>query len=140
MKINLKKTCAVLLAGGIVLTPAPSAKTLNVNTEEVRNIKPHRILAINRAEDEKVLSVSLDYDFDNIQNYLESKIIKNSRNIAFCLYKMSYYFFFFYGKIDLWSLLFMKFKGKEIKACLFDLDGTLLDSCSIWKEVDERFL
>ena len=39
MKINLKKTCAVLLAGGIVLTPAPSAKTLNVNTEEVRNIK-----------------------------------------------------------------------------------------------------
>ena len=33
MKINLKKTCAVLLAGGIVLTPAPSAKTLNVNTE-----------------------------------------------------------------------------------------------------------
>ena len=33
----------------------------------------------------------------------------------------------------------MKFKGKEIKACIFDLDGTLLDSCSIWKEVDERF-
>ena len=33
----------------------------------------------------------------------------------------------------------MKFKGKEIKACIFDLDGPLLDSCSIWKEVDERF-
>ena len=33
----------------------------------------------------------------------------------------------------------MKFKGNEIKACIFDLDGTLLDSCSIWKEVDERF-
>ena len=46
-------------------------------TEEVKRIKPHRILAINRAEDEKVLTVSVDINKDKILEYLESKNIKN---------------------------------------------------------------
>ena len=50
--------------------------------EKIKYAKHYRILAMNRAEDEKVLSVSLDYDFDNIQNYLESKIIKNSNSFV----------------------------------------------------------
>ena len=33
----------------------------------------------------------------------------------------------------------MKIKGKEIKGIIFDLDGTLIDSCSIWHEVDHDF-
>lgn len=33
----------------------------------------------------------------------------------------------------------MKIKDFEIKGCIFDLDGTLLDSCSIWSEVDQNF-
>ena len=33
----------------------------------------------------------------------------------------------------------MKIKGLEIKACIFDLDGTILDSCSVWANVDDRF-
>ena len=45
--------------------------------EAVKYIKPHRVLAINRAEDEKVISVSIDVDVDEIQKYLESKLIKN---------------------------------------------------------------
>ena len=36
--------------------------------EEVRRIKPHRILAINRGEKENVLSVSIDYDMDRVLN------------------------------------------------------------------------
>ncbi len=45
--------------------------------EPIRWIKPHRILAINRGEKEKVLSVSLEIETDKILEYLEHKIIKN---------------------------------------------------------------
>ena len=44
--------------------------------ERVNRIKPHRILAINRGESEKVLSVSIDIDENGIIEYLNSKIIK----------------------------------------------------------------
>lgn len=33
----------------------------------------------------------------------------------------------------------MKVKNNEIKLIIFDLDGTLLDSCKIWQEVDINF-
>lgn len=33
----------------------------------------------------------------------------------------------------------MKIKSKEIKGVIFDIDGTLLDSCSVWKDVDDKF-
>lgn len=33
----------------------------------------------------------------------------------------------------------MKLKEKEFKAFIFDLDGTILDSCGIWHEVDRLF-
>ena len=44
--------------------------------ENVKYIKPHRVLAINRGENEKILSVSIDVNNDEILSYLESKIIK----------------------------------------------------------------
>ena len=44
--------------------------------ERVKYAKPYRIMAINRAETEKVISVSLEIDKDKIISYLESKIIK----------------------------------------------------------------
>ena len=44
--------------------------------ENVKYIKPHRVLAINRGENEKILSVSIDVNNDEIISYLESKIIK----------------------------------------------------------------
>lgn len=44
--------------------------------ERVKYAKPYRIMAINRAEKEKVISVSLEIDKDKIISYLESKIIK----------------------------------------------------------------
>ena len=45
-------------------------------SEAVKYIKPHRVLAINRGENEKVLTVNIDVNIDAIESYLESKIIK----------------------------------------------------------------
>lgn len=45
-------------------------------SERVKYAKPYRIMAINRAEKEKVISVNLSIDTDKIIGYLESKIIK----------------------------------------------------------------
>ena len=50
--------------------------------ERIKYAKHYRVLAMNRGEDEKILSVSLDYDNDNIQNYLEGKIIKNDKSFV----------------------------------------------------------
>ena len=50
--------------------------------EQVKYIKPHRVLAINRAEKEKVISVSIDYDIDRVINYLENKVIKNNNSFV----------------------------------------------------------
>ena len=44
--------------------------------DRVKYAKPYRVMAINRAEKEKVISVSLEIDKDKIISYLESKIIK----------------------------------------------------------------
>ncbi len=45
-------------------------------TERVKYAKPYRVMAINRAEKEKVVSVSLDIDTDGIIAFLKKKIIK----------------------------------------------------------------
>ena len=45
--------------------------------ESIKEVKPHRILAINRAEKEKVLSVNVSVNEQEIIDFLNSKIIKN---------------------------------------------------------------
>ncbi len=50
--------------------------------EQVKYIKPHRILAINRAEDEKVVTVNVSSSADSIISYLEDKIIKNKESFV----------------------------------------------------------
>ena len=44
--------------------------------EKISFIKPHRVLALNRGESEKVLSVSIDINEDELLNYLYKEIIK----------------------------------------------------------------
>lgn len=51
-------------------------------TEPIKYVKSHRVLAMNRAEDEKVIKVSLDYELDKIIEFLNSKIIKNEKSIC----------------------------------------------------------
>lgn len=50
--------------------------------DRIKFIKNYRVLAINRGEKEKVLSVKLDYDGDEIYSYLRGKIIKKEDSFA----------------------------------------------------------
>lgn len=51
-------------------------------SERIKDIKPHRVLAINRAENEKVITVNIDINVDEIYNFLESKLIKNKSSFV----------------------------------------------------------
>ena len=50
--------------------------------EPVKWIKPHRILALNRGENEKVLNVSIDMDKNEVLSFLEKKIIRNEKSFV----------------------------------------------------------
>ena len=56
-------------------------------SEPVKQIKHYRVLAINRGEDEKVLTVGIDMDNALIEEYLESKLIKNKDSFVTPLVK-----------------------------------------------------
>lgn len=51
-------------------------------TEPLKTVKPHRVLALNRGEKEKILTVNIDIDEEKIINYLEGKIIKNDKSFV----------------------------------------------------------
>lgn len=50
--------------------------------EAVSRIKPHRVLAVNRAEKEGVISVKIDVNKENIIDYLQRKNVKDEN--SFC--------------------------------------------------------
>lgn len=50
--------------------------------EEVSKIKSYRVLAINRAEKEKIVTVSIDVDDAKVLSFFEEKIIKNKDSFA----------------------------------------------------------
>ncbi len=50
--------------------------------EPLKSIKLYRILAINRAENEKVVSASIQVDSEAIFNYLARKVILNDRSVV----------------------------------------------------------
>ena len=51
-------------------------------SEAVKYIKYHRVLAINRGENEKVLNVTIDVNNDEIIAFLEKNVIKNSKSFV----------------------------------------------------------
>ena len=51
-------------------------------SERVLYIKPHRILALNRGEKEKVLNVGIDVNKEEVLAYLKSRIIKNDKSFV----------------------------------------------------------
>jgi uncharacterized protein len=50
--------------------------------EPVKFLKHYRCLAINRAEKEKVISVSIDFDEEKVYEYLSNKVIKNKSSFV----------------------------------------------------------
>lgn len=75
--------------GFIVSTKKPKAldekKTYEMYyefREKIKYAKHFHILAMNRGEDEKILNISLDYDFDNILLNQEQKFIKNEKSFV----------------------------------------------------------
>ena len=50
--------------------------------EKVKYIKPHRILALNRGENENILSVSIEYEKERVLGYLEKRLIKNDKSFV----------------------------------------------------------
>ena len=50
--------------------------------EQVKYIKPHRVLAINRGEKEGILSVKINFNQEQIEDYLKTKMIKNKDSLV----------------------------------------------------------
>jgi len=50
--------------------------------EKIKYIKPHRILALNRGENEGILNVSIQYEKERVLSYLEKRIIKNEESFV----------------------------------------------------------
>lgn len=57
--------------------------------EKVKYVKHYRVLAMNRGESESILSVSLDYEKEQIEEYLAKKIIKNVSSFVVELVKFA---------------------------------------------------
>ena len=57
--------------------------------EVLKWVKPHRIMAMNRGEKEGVLSVSIDFNKDEVVAYLEKKLIKNQNSFVVDIVKNS---------------------------------------------------
>ncbi len=50
--------------------------------ERVSTIAPHRIMAVNRGEEEKVLNVTLLFEQDIVMEKIISKVVKNSKSVT----------------------------------------------------------
>ena len=46
--------------------------------EKIKHIKPHRVLALNRGESEKILTVKIEADKDTMSKHIETSLIKNT--------------------------------------------------------------
>lgn len=55
--------------------------------EKIRDIKSHRVLALNRGEKEGILTVSISDDKENVLKWLESKVVKSEKQKSSPVYK-----------------------------------------------------
>ena len=87
--------------------------------EAIKNIKPHRYLAVCRGENAKILNINLDFATDDIFEYLSDLVIKN---------KTSFVFEYVYNAIlDSYKRLIAPSIEREIRSDLFEMseDGAI---------------
>lgn len=56
-------------------------------SERIKNLREHRILAINRGEKEKILSVSFDIDKERFYDYIDHMIVSNKKSVVNAIIK-----------------------------------------------------
>ena len=74
-----------IISSSIKKNATDEAKTYEMYydyNEPVKWIKAHRILALNRGENEKILTVSIDVEKQEIIAFLEKKLIKNDKSFV----------------------------------------------------------
>lgn len=79
---------------------------------KITNIKPHQILAINRAEKEKIVTYSLSVDSKKVLEYLHDEVIGNKKSPL--VSDMESFI------LDAWKRLLEPSLERDIKAELFD--------------------
>lgn len=79
---------------------------------KITNIKPHQILAINRAEKEKIVTYSLSVDSKKVLEYLHDQVIGNKKSPL--ISDMETFI------MDAWKRLLEPSLERDIKAELFD--------------------
>ena len=57
--------------------------------EDVSKIRPHRVLAINRAENEKIITVKIELDKERMIAYLERKLIRDDSSMVAPYFKIA---------------------------------------------------
>ncbi len=82
-----KKIREMTMAQGLLISKATTEEDSVYRlyydfSESVAKAVPHRVLAINRGEKEKFLSVSVECDEEKILNYIKKSEIKNSASIT----------------------------------------------------------
>ena len=89
-KLRWKAQESILRFGSIVCKKRKNAEDENLTykmyydkTEKVAYIANHRVMAIDRAEKEKVITVTLEYDKEYLENYAIRGFIKNKDSNVF---------------------------------------------------------
>ena len=57
--------------------------------EKIKNIKPHRVLALNRGESEKILNVKIEADKEAMSKHIEASLIKNTASQSAAYIKLA---------------------------------------------------
>ncbi|MDA0871996.1 MAG: Tex family protein, partial [Firmicutes bacterium] len=57
--------------------------------EKIKNIKPHRVLALNRGESEKILNVKIEADKEAMSKHIESSLIKHTASQSAAYIKLA---------------------------------------------------
>jgi uncharacterized protein len=70
----------LLKKGGDLIDTKKTYEQYYSYREYISDIKPHRVLAINRAEDEKVIIVKLETEKEYMLEFLEKRVITNTNN------------------------------------------------------------